>query len=105
MLAVSLLALRGIRSCAETGSKVKWSDVRGELALRGESADVLEPPQTFSDIAPDSLSIFQTVRPIPEILILGCGRHMQPVDPDLRCFIRSTGMKLEALDSLFVEKS
>ncbi|KAG6748857.1 hypothetical protein POTOM_048794 [Populus tomentosa] len=34
-----------------------------------------------------------------EILILGCGRYTQPVDPELRRFIRSTGMKLEAVDS------
>ncbi|CAN4126035.1 unnamed protein product [Withania somnifera] len=45
------------------------------------------------------LSIFQTVRPVPEILLLGCGRQIQPVNPELRAFIRSTGMKLEAVDS------
>ncbi|KAB1225051.1 NADH dehydrogenase [ubiquinone] 1 alpha subcomplex assembly factor 3 [Morella rubra] len=45
------------------------------------------------------LSIFQTVRPIPEILILGCGRYIEPVGPELRRFIQSTGMKLEVLDS------
>lgn len=56
-------------------------------------------PSSFSQITPDSLSIFQIVRPIPEILIIGCGRYTQPVDPELRRFIRSTGMKLEAVDS------
>ncbi|CAL5381095.1 unnamed protein product [Camellia sinensis] len=34
-----------------------------------------------------------------EILILGCGRNIQQVHPELRRFIRSTGMKLEVLDS------
>ncbi|XP_047978996.1 uncharacterized protein LOC125220906 [Salvia hispanica] len=34
-----------------------------------------------------------------EILVLGCGRHIQPVNPELRSFIRSTGMKLEVIDS------
>ncbi|CAN6700128.1 unnamed protein product [Malus baccata var. baccata] len=33
------------------------------------------------------------------ILILGCGRNIEPVDPELRRYIRSTGMKLEAVDS------
>ncbi|KAK2968494.1 hypothetical protein RJ640_027544 [Escallonia rubra] len=56
-------------------------------------------PKNFSEIIVDSLSIFQTVRPIPEILVLGCGRQIEPVDPELRRFIRSTGMKLEAVDS------
>ncbi|CDO97876.1 unnamed protein product [Coffea canephora] len=36
---------------------------------------------------------------ISGILILGCGRHIQPVSPDLRQFIRSMGMNLEAIDS------
>ncbi|KAF4353132.1 hypothetical protein F8388_016977 [Cannabis sativa] len=34
-----------------------------------------------------------------QILILGCGRNIVPVDPELKRFIRSTGMKLEVLDS------
>lgn len=37
---------------------------------------------------------------IPEILIIGTGRYIQPVDPEIRKFIRSTGMKLEAIDSV-----
>jgi NADH dehydrogenase [ubiquinone] 1 alpha subcomplex assembly factor 3 len=34
-----------------------------------------------------------------EILVLGCGKYIQPVDPQFRKFIRSTGMKLEVVDS------
>ncbi|KAJ0989970.1 hypothetical protein J5N97_008326 [Dioscorea zingiberensis] len=56
-------------------------------------------PKRLSEITAESLSIFQIVRPIPEILILGCGRHIEPLSPELRSFIRSTGMKLEAVDS------
>uniref|UniRef100_A0A7N0TI09 NADH dehydrogenase [ubiquinone] 1 alpha subcomplex assembly factor 3 n=1 Tax=Kalanchoe fedtschenkoi TaxID=63787 RepID=A0A7N0TI09_KALFE len=56
-------------------------------------------PKKFSEITADSLSIFQTVRPIPEILILGSGKYIQQVDPELRRFVRSTGMKLEVVDS------
>lgn len=37
---------------------------------------------------------------ISEILIIGTGRYIQPVDPEIRKFIRSTGMKLEAVDSV-----
>lgn len=37
---------------------------------------------------------------ISEILILGCGRQIQQIDPELGRFIRSTGMKLEAIDSV-----
>ncbi|XP_048141422.1 NADH dehydrogenase [ubiquinone] 1 alpha subcomplex assembly factor 3-like isoform X3 [Rhodamnia argentea] len=83
----------------ETGFKVNGVMYEGSLLCVGNLL-MSWSPQKFSDITPDSLSIFQTVRPIPEILILGCGRHIQPVDPNLRRFIRSTGMKLEALDSV-----
>lgn len=39
---------------------------------------------------------------ISEILILGCGRYTEPVNPELRQFIRSTGMKLEAVDTVLM---
>lgn len=35
----------------------------------------------------------------PDILLLGCGRYIEPIDPELRRFLRSTGMKLEVIDS------
>ncbi|OIW01076.1 hypothetical protein TanjilG_14259 [Lupinus angustifolius] len=35
-----------------------------------------------------------------EILIIGCGRNIQHVDPEVRRFIRSTGIKLEVVDSV-----
>ncbi|KAL8137163.1 hypothetical protein V2J09_003164 [Rumex salicifolius] len=36
----------------------------------------------FSEVTPDSLSIFKILRPIPEILILGCGKYIQTVSPE-----------------------
>ncbi|AEC10433.1 putative NDUFAF3/Mth938 domain-containing protein [Arabidopsis thaliana] len=56
-------------------------------------------PRKFSEITTDSLSIFQTVRPIPELLIVGCGRDIHPVTPEVRQFVKSLGMKLETVDS------
>jgi hypothetical protein len=37
-----------------------------------------------------------------EMMILGCGRNIMPMDPELRRFIRSTGMKLEVVDSVLI---
>lgn len=51
--------------------------------------------QFFCFILIDSL-----LNDLTEILIIGCGRYIQQVDPELRRFIRSTGMKLEAVDSV-----
>ncbi|VVB06339.1 unnamed protein product [Arabis nemorensis] len=47
-----------------------------------------------------SLSIFQTVRPIPELLIIGCGRYNHPLNLQVRQFVKSIGMKLETVDSI-----
>ncbi|KAK3035485.1 hypothetical protein RJ639_034455 [Escallonia herrerae] len=82
----------------DTGFTVNGVTYEGSLLCVGNVL-LSWKPKKFSEITADSLSIFQTVRPIPEILVLGCGRQIEPVDPELRRFIRSTGMKLEAVDS------
>ncbi|XP_057450821.1 uncharacterized protein LOC130742738 [Lotus japonicus] len=83
---------------SDTGFTVNRVEYEGSLLCVGNLL-LSWKPNKFSEITADSLSLFQIVRPIPEILILGCGRNIQPVDPELRKFIRSTGMKLEAVDS------
>ncbi|XWS65737.1 hypothetical protein CRYUN_Cryun05aG0139000 [Craigia yunnanensis] len=82
----------------DTGFTVNGVKYEGSLLCVGNLLTSWGPHK-FSEITPESLSIFQIIRPIPEILILGCGRYIEPVDPELRHFIRSTGIKLEALDS------
>ncbi|XP_057800276.1 uncharacterized protein LOC131015850 [Salvia miltiorrhiza] len=81
-----------------TGFKVNGVRYEGSILCVGNLL-MSWTPKKFSDITAESLSIFKTVRPIPEILVLGCGRYIQPVNPELRSFIRSTGMKLEVVDS------
>ncbi|XP_061338870.1 uncharacterized protein LOC133285635 [Gastrolobium bilobum] len=82
----------------DTGFTVNGVEYEGSLLCVGNLL-LSWKPKKFSEISADSLSFFQIVRPIPEILILGCGRNIQPVDPEIRRFIRSAGMKLEAVDS------
>ncbi|KAF7825685.1 NADH dehydrogenase [ubiquinone] 1 alpha subcomplex assembly factor 3 [Senna tora] len=82
----------------DTGFTVNKVEYEGSLICVGNLL-LSWKPKKFSEITADSLSLFQIVRPIPEILILGCGRYIQQVDPELRRFIRSTGMKFEAVDS------
>ncbi|KAK4255156.1 hypothetical protein QN277_008190 [Acacia crassicarpa] len=82
----------------DTGFTVNKVEYEGSLLCVGNLL-LSWKPKKFSEITSDSLSIFQILRPIPEILIIGSGRHIQQVDPELRRFIRSTGMKLEAVDS------
>uniref|UniRef100_A0A5B6ZEV0 NADH dehydrogenase [ubiquinone] 1 alpha subcomplex assembly factor 3 n=1 Tax=Davidia involucrata TaxID=16924 RepID=A0A5B6ZEV0_DAVIN len=82
----------------ETGFTVNGVEYEGSVLCVGNLL-MSWSPKKFSEITPDSLSIFRIVRPIPEIFILGCGRQVEPIDPELRHFIRSTSMKLEAIDS------
>ncbi|KAM1140163.1 hypothetical protein ACFX19_040961 [Malus domestica] len=82
----------------DTGFTVNGVDYEGSLLCVGNML-MSWAPNKFSQITTDSLSIFRTVRPVPEILIIGCGRYIEPVSPELQRFIRSTGMKLEAIDT------
>ncbi|XP_065853753.1 uncharacterized protein [Euphorbia lathyris] len=82
----------------DTGFKVNGVDYEGSLLCVGNLL-LSWSPKNFSQITPESLSIFQIMRPIPEILIIGSGRYIQHVDPEIRRFVRSTGMKLETVDS------
>lgn len=82
----------------DTGFTVNRVEYEGSLLIVNNSL-MSWAPTTFSEITTDSLSMLKILRPVPEILILGCGRHIQPVNLELRRFIRSTGMKLEAIDS------
>ncbi|XP_023637885.1 uncharacterized protein LOC17887267 [Capsella rubella] len=82
----------------ETSFKVNGVKYEGSLLCVGNLL-MSWSPRNFSQITTDSLSIFQTVRPIPELLIVGCGRYNHPLNPQVRQFIKSIGMKLEILDS------
>ncbi|XP_012083776.1 NADH dehydrogenase [ubiquinone] 1 alpha subcomplex assembly factor 3 isoform X2 [Jatropha curcas] len=82
----------------DSGFTVNGIEYEGSLLCVGNLL-LSWSPKHLSHITPQSLSIFQIVRPIPEILILGCGRQIQQINPEVRHFIRSTGMKLEAIDS------
>ncbi|XP_050236102.1 uncharacterized protein LOC126686113 [Mercurialis annua] len=82
----------------DTGFTVNGVDYEGSLLCAGNLL-LSWSPAHFSQITPSSLSIFQILRPIPEILILGTGKQIQQVDPAVKQFIRSTGMKLEVIDS------
>ncbi|KAB1215943.1 NADH dehydrogenase [ubiquinone] 1 alpha subcomplex assembly factor 3 [Morella rubra] len=82
----------------DTGFTINVVEYEGSLLCVGNLLMSWDSKKFF-DVTLDSLSIFQTMWPIPEILILCCGRYIEPVGLELQCFIRSTGMKLEVLDS------
>ncbi|KAG0498823.1 hypothetical protein HPP92_003514 [Vanilla planifolia] len=83
---------------SETGFTINGVKYEGSLLIV-ENKVMSWAPKRFSEINAESLSIFKVLRPVPEILVLGCGRHIDFVNEELRQFLRSIGIKLEAIDS------
>ncbi|GER57362.1 NADH dehydrogenase [ubiquinone] 1 alphasubcomplex assembly factor 3 [Striga asiatica] len=75
----------------DTGFKVNGVKHEGSLLCVGNLI-MSWAPKKFADISDETCETL-------EILILGCGKYVQPVKPELHNFIRSTGMKFEAVDS------
>ncbi|XP_011624585.1 NADH dehydrogenase [ubiquinone] 1 alpha subcomplex assembly factor 3 [Amborella trichopoda] len=97
----ALLALSSIFSLprfSDTGFTINGVQYEGSVLCVG-SLVLSWSPKKLSEITADSLSVLQLLRPAPEIFVLGCGRFTVPIDPELMRFIRSNGMKLEAIDS------
>ncbi|XXG43737.1 hypothetical protein AAC387_Pa01g3707 [Persea americana] len=83
---------------SDTGFTVNGVDYEGSVLVY-EKLIMSWSPKKISEITQESLSIFKILKPVPDILLLGCGRYIEPIDPELRRFLRSTGMKLEVIDS------
>ncbi|KAL4178487.1 hypothetical protein AMTRI_Chr13g82540 [Amborella trichopoda] len=83
---------------SDTGFTINGVQYEGSVLCVG-SLVLSWSPKKLSEITADSLSVLQLLRPAPEIFVLGCGRFTVPIDPELMRFIRSNGMKLEAIDS------
>ncbi|BBM98669.1 NADH dehydrogenase [ubiquinone] 1 alpha subcomplex assembly factor 3 [Marchantia polymorpha subsp. ruderalis] len=56
-------------------------------------------PRKPSEITPESLSLFELLRPPPELLILGNGKRITPARPEVRAYLKKNGIKLEAIDT------
>ncbi|GAQ78783.1 hypothetical protein KFL_000190020 [Klebsormidium nitens] len=78
----------------ETGFVVDGVDIRGAIVCFGNSTFRWNV-SSIADVTPDSLAIFEAIRPAPELLVLGCGSHMVPVSKEVRSFLRKHGIGLE----------
>ncbi|KAG6547523.1 hypothetical protein Mapa_010971 [Marchantia paleacea] len=56
-------------------------------------------PRKPSEVTPESLSLFELLRPPPELLILGNGKRITPARPEVRAYLKTNGIKLEAIDT------
>ncbi|PSC74894.1 NADH dehydrogenase [ubiquinone] 1 alpha subcomplex assembly factor 3-like [Micractinium conductrix] len=65
------------------------------------SADVftLWSARRMADVTIDSLSLLRLLKPVPDLLVLGCGRRMQRLPPDLAWQLHHMGVRVDALDT------
>jgi NADH dehydrogenase [ubiquinone] 1 alpha subcomplex assembly factor 3 len=56
-------------------------------------------PRSLEEVTPDSLAIFQLLRPAPVILVIGCGKRIDRVSPEVREFMKFNRIKIEAVDT------
>lgn len=74
--------------------------------IRHEGSVLVLPRQTLAwpvaamaDLAPDSLAAIIAAEPRPMVLILGCGKGMQPVPRAIRDHLRAAGIVVEPMDT------
>ncbi|CAI7784013.1 unnamed protein product [Closterium sp. NIES-53] len=82
----------------DKGFTVGGRDLDSSILCVGDLA-LCWSPSCLADVTPDSLALFQLIRPQPELLLLGTGQRMQAVPGELREFVRACGMKLEVLST------
>ncbi|MCO5613149.1 hypothetical protein L7F22_067425 [Adiantum nelumboides] len=87
-----------LRRYTDTGFNINNVLHEGSLMCHGNLI-LTWTPKTFKEITPESLSIFELLRPAPDLLLIGCGRSVQFVDKELKDFLKSNGIKVEAIDS------
>lgn len=87
-----------IQEYDETGFRVNGVRHEGSLICFGKLV-CSWTPRSLSEISPESLSMFQLLRPAPEILVVGCGKRIEKLSPEVRNFLKENGIKVEVVDS------
>jgi uncharacterized protein len=87
-----------IESYGNGGFRVSGESFRGSiLVLPGWSA--AWPPASIEELDLASLEPVLAAEPPVEVLLIGCGRAMAFIDPDLRAAVRARGVALEPMDT------
>lgn len=80
----------------QTGFTVSGVDVSSSVILVGNLAMQWDV-RTLAGLNRESLAIFELLSPPPELVIMGTGKRLQRLSPEITDFFRSRGMKLEAI--------
>ncbi|KAM0740744.1 hypothetical protein ACQRIT_005928 [Beauveria bassiana] len=75
------------------GEAFTWRpwEISGELRLLNDKGQF--------DVPAETLGVFDMLWPRPDLLIVGTGKSIAPLSPELRKHISSLGMRLEVLDT------
>ncbi|KAL4439730.1 hypothetical protein ABPG75_002731 [Micractinium tetrahymenae] len=90
--------LARIEGLDDTGFIVKDVQVEGSIMLAGD-VFTLWRVHRMADITLDSLALLRLLKPVPDLLVLGCGRRVQQVPPDLARQLHLMGVRVDALDT------
>ncbi len=70
----------------------------GAILILGEDVNPW-PVAEFDDLAEASFDLLLGFRPLPEILLIGCGPEIRFLPQDLRALIESHGIGVDAMDT------
>ncbi len=87
-----------IHACLPDGFLIGDRRVRGSVIAVGDLW-LRWSPRVFSDITIESLVLVDIVKPVPDILVIGCGDGMRQVDPGLMRCLEDRFLGVEALDT------
>lgn len=87
-----------IESYGNGGFTVTGASYRGSLLVLPESTAAW-PAAAIEDIDLAGLEPVLSAEPPVEVLLIGCGRSMAYIDPELRAAARARGVTLEPMDT------
>eukprot|EP00850_Spirogloea_muscicola_P021541 SM000253S09030 [mRNA] locus=s253:96911:98621:+ [translate_table: standard] len=81
----------------ETGFTVSGVDVSSSVICVGDLC-LQWAPRTIADVTPESIDAGLVIaRALAELLLLGCGSRLHRAPDDVRKYLQSLGIKLEAV--------
>jgi NADH dehydrogenase [ubiquinone] 1 alpha subcomplex assembly factor 3 len=83
-----------VNSYFRTGFRVSGITLEGSVCI-APHASFLWKPRTVAEISVDSLRFIPLLEPSIEIVVLGCGRTVQEVDPSVRRWLDKQRIALE----------
>lgn len=56
--------------------------------------------RTIEDLTPESFCFLRLFRPLPDLLVLGCGRTIRPLPSEIASMLKELHIRVECIDSV-----